>query len=212
MEFDTNKYRIYTWKSGMMLHWIINPGLAFNELALGQRVPKVTLIDKTSEKPYLERGIVPCPHCGALHDGRIWSTQNGRAFKNWFGLYCPDCGQIIPCLRNATSWLILALTSPIWWWFKDRWKAEWLSRQPERYRNLDVSAITYQKVSWLRLGIGFGAMMFILMGLLDPWISGESITGKSALRSLIVCSLAGLFFALTLKWWMSLRGKPNSGQ
>lgn len=63
MNYDTDKYKIYTWKSGVMLHWILNPGLAFNELFLGQRVPKVSLIDKTSDKPYMDRGFTPCPHC-----------------------------------------------------------------------------------------------------------------------------------------------------
>ena len=48
MEFDKEKYKVYTWKNWMMLHWILNPGLAINELILGQRVPKVSLEDKTN--------------------------------------------------------------------------------------------------------------------------------------------------------------------
>ena len=46
MEFDKEKYKVYTWKNWMMLHWILNPGLAINELILGQRVPKVSLEDE----------------------------------------------------------------------------------------------------------------------------------------------------------------------
>jgi hypothetical protein len=53
-----------------MLHWILNPGLAINELILGQRVPKVRLEDKTIDKPRIERVLIPCPHCETLHDGR----------------------------------------------------------------------------------------------------------------------------------------------
>lgn len=117
--FDESKYKIYTWKHWMILHFILNPGLAFNELILGQRIPKISLEDKTSKKPRAERSYVPCPHCDTLHDGRIWSADNGRAFKNWFGLYCPECGGIIPCVMNVTSYIILALTLPVWGWFKD---------------------------------------------------------------------------------------------
>ena len=40
MEFDKNKYKIYTWKNWMYLHYILNPGLAFNELILGMRLAK----------------------------------------------------------------------------------------------------------------------------------------------------------------------------
>ena len=85
---------------------MLNPGLAINELILGQRVPKIMLIDQISDKPFMERTYVPCPHCDTYHDGRTWSQQNNTAFKNWFGLYCPNCGDIIPCIRNWTSALI----------------------------------------------------------------------------------------------------------
>ncbi len=49
MEFDKEKYKVWKLPHPMLLHWIINPGLAFNELILGQRIPKITLIDKTSD-------------------------------------------------------------------------------------------------------------------------------------------------------------------
>lgn len=41
----------------MMLHWILNPGLAINELILGQRVPKVSLEDKSVDKPELKEHL-----------------------------------------------------------------------------------------------------------------------------------------------------------
>ena len=118
MEFNKEKYKIYSWKNWMMLHWILNPGLAINELILGQRIPKISLEDKTIDKPRIERSLVPCPHCDTLHDTRTWSIQNGTAFNNWFGLYCKNCGNIIPCLTNVFSFLILALTFPFWGWFR----------------------------------------------------------------------------------------------
>ena len=50
MEFNKDKYKIYTWRNWMMLQWILNPGLAVNELVLGQRIPEISLEDKTFEK------------------------------------------------------------------------------------------------------------------------------------------------------------------
>ena len=82
MEFDKDEYKVYTWENGMVLHWILNPGLAINELILGQRVPKVSLEDRASDKPMIERSFVPCPHSEKIHDGRTWSTQTGTAFKS----------------------------------------------------------------------------------------------------------------------------------
>lgn len=206
MHFDTNKYKIYTWKSGVMLHWILNPGLAFNELFLGQRVPKVSLIDKTSDKPYMDRGYTPCPHCGYLHPSLTWSAQNNLAFGNWFGLYCYKCGGIIPCLRNATSFILLAVTAPLWWWFRDALKNAWLKRQPARYANLDLSNLTFAKTSWLAMGITFGAVMFSLQTLLPPLIFNEPFTMKKILIGLIIWLVAGLAFGLTMKFWMGKRG------
>lgn len=63
MDIHKNKCKVYTWKHWMILHYILNPGLAINELILGQRVPKITPEDKSSEKPRVERSYVPCPHC-----------------------------------------------------------------------------------------------------------------------------------------------------
>ena len=50
----------------------IEPGLAINELILGQRHQKVMLVDKTSDAPLMERQYVPCPECNALTDARVW--------------------------------------------------------------------------------------------------------------------------------------------
>ena len=69
--FDTNKYKVYTWKHWMILHYILNPGLVFNELVMKQRLLQVMLEDKTSDKPRMERCYVPSLHCNKLHDGEI---------------------------------------------------------------------------------------------------------------------------------------------
>ena len=131
------------------------------------------LIDKTSEKPLMERTYIPCPHCETLHDGRTWSKENGTATKNWFGLYCPECGGIIPCLHNATFYLLMVLTYPIWGWFKKSWKEKWLKKLPPYQGGGEmIATVTFEKTTYADLphkfeagtpnisgGIAFGAAL-----------------------------------------------------
>ncbi len=202
MNFDKSRYKVYTWKNWMMLHWIINPGLAINELILGQRVPKVSLEDKTIDKPRIERTLIPCPHCNALHDGRTWSTQNGTAFKNWFGLYCMDCGGVIPCLTNALSIIVLVVTYPIWGWFRKGWKAKWLEKQPERYKDIDIEHIPnpFDKKNWIKTALQWGFFMFLFMEILFRYfIDGKEINLESILKGLIIWTISGLTFGYVMK-------------
>jgi len=120
MEYDRSKYKIQTWKNILVLHWIINPGLFINEILLGQRIPKIALIDKDKSKSLAERTYYPCPHCNTVHSSLKWAPQFKTGFRNWFGLYCDNCGKIIPCVTNLTSYLVLGLTIPFWYWFKDK--------------------------------------------------------------------------------------------
>lgn len=204
--FDPNKWKVYTWKNWMVFHWLINPGLAFNELLLGQRVPKVMVEDKTSNKPRVERSFVPCPHCGEMHDSQIWSTDR-LAFKNWFGLYCTSCGQIIPCLRNVTSSVLLVLLYPIWRPFYKSQKEKWLSAQPARYASLPTTKVenTYGGKRWIINGLVFGAIMWCLfVGMIV--FEGNAISTLQLAKSVAVYSIGGLFFGYTMKLFTSARG------
>lgn len=207
MHYDPSKYKVYTWKNWMMLHWIINPGLAFNELILGQRVPEISLEDKTIDKPRVERSFVPCPHCGHLHDGRTWSTHNGTAFKNWFGLYCPNCGGIIPCLMNATSALVLLVTAPLWIWFYRTLKSNWLAAQPARYAHLDLEQISnpFDEKSWYKSGLSFGFTMFLLMEFLLPVLEQEPLSWKKVLIGIPVWAFSGLIYGYMMKQFSNFR-------
>ena len=211
--YNKETYKIYTWKNWMVLHFILNPGLAFNELVLGQRVPKVTLEDKTSDKPRAERSYVPCPHCKTLHDGRTWSTDNGTAFKNWFGLYCPNCGGIIPCVRNVTSYLILLLTFPVWGWFKDDLKKKWLSRQPARYVDLEVGSDhkAYERYNWIKTGFVWGALMFMIMTPIF-YISGMNMSLINIVIQLVIWALSGLLFGYSMKLFLGKKGSKEAIQ
>ena len=212
MQFDREKYKVYTWKNFMFLHWIINPGLAINELILGQRVPKITLLDKQSEEEYFKRNLVPCPHCEKLHDGRTWSTQNGTAFKNWYGLYCPNCGGIIPCLRNLTSGILLLLTFPIWYWFNPALKRKWLSKQAARFENLDLESISnpYEKKKWIYQGFVFGFVMFVVMSMDRLFLEGDPFNLTRLFVEFIIWMFAGLGFGLTMKIFMKRKGKKKN--
>jgi len=108
------------------------------------------LIEKDSSKSLQDKTVVPCPHCETLHSGLKWSTET-NAFKNWFGLYCDNCGGIIPCLTNLTSWVVFGLTFPVWFWFKKTGKNKWLEKQPMRYKNLDLENVSnpYEGNGWV---------------------------------------------------------------
>ncbi len=201
MKFDKEKYKVYTWKNWMVLHWILNPGLAINELILGQRIPKVSLEDKTINKPRIERTLVPCPHCETLHDGRTWSTENGTALKNWFGLYCKNCGYTIPCLTNVLSFIILVITFPIWGWFRQSLRVKWLKKQPERYENIDIENIpnSFDKKSWIKTGLIWGVFMFLIMSIGLPYFGGQEITWKASLLGFVAWTIGGLVFGYTMK-------------
>ncbi|MCO6461850.1 MAG: hypothetical protein J5I59_10620 [Saprospiraceae bacterium] len=200
MEYDTIKYKIWTWKNPIMLHWIVNPGLAFNELVLGQRVPKIMLIERDASKNLQEKTFVPCPHCGILHSGQKWSIGN-NAFKNWFGLYCDACGKIIPCLRNLMSLALMLLTYPVWYWLKDSRKSRWLAKQPARYKDLNLTdqPNPYEGKGWIREGLYWGLIMYIMMTFFFPLIDGSGITLKNILVGIPIWAVGGVGFGYSMK-------------
>lgn len=201
-------YKIIGWKNLMILHWILNPGLLFNELFLGQRIPKIYLEDKTMDKPRMERSFVPCPHCNTKHDARIWSVDKGTGLKNWFGLYCPTCSGIIPCHMNVFTFIILAITYPIWGWFKDHLRKKWMDAQPARYQNIEIkdNSHEYDKRRWIITGFTWGAIMFIIMGIFFPLITGESITIQLLIINIVVWAIGGLLFGFFMNLFLNKKG------
>lgn len=196
MDFDTNKYKVLTWKNPMMLHWMINPGLAFNELMLGQAVPKVLLIEKT-KKSLSERSFVPCPHCGTIHSALKWSLQNKTAFGNRFGLYCDNCGNTIPCLRNFTSLLLVGLTFPIWIGFRKNWKRKWLSVQKEKFSK--PLNLTTPEFNWVTQGMSWGVFMFLCMDIIFPLFDGEKYEPLKLILGAVIWVFGGLLFGYAMK-------------
>lgn len=211
MKYDKEKYKIWNWKSPVILHWIINPGIVINELILGQTIPKVMLIEREGKKPFYQRSLIPCPHCGTMHSGLKWSSQNKTAFRNWFGYYCDNCKEIIPVQRNLTSLIILTLTFPIWGWFRKTLKLNWLNKQPDRYKsiNLEIAEKINSTKIWLKSGLFFGLFMFVFMVILYPLIKGEAITQKSVFIGIPLWLICGLGWGYIMKRWMNKKGKEN---
>lgn len=211
MDFDKNRYKIYTWKNWMNLHWILNPGIAINELFFGLRVPKISLEDRSVDKPRMERSLIPCPHCETLHDGRTWSTENGTGFKNWFGLYCNNCNNIIPCLINIWSLLILALTFPIWVWFGRNLKAKWLKNQPQRYKKIEIDQTpnSYDQNNWVKTGLGFGVFLFLLNFILIPLFGELAINIKTISLGLVISFIGGMIFSFSIKMFFQMQPKKT---
>ena len=200
MEFDKEKYKVYKLPHPMLLHWIINPGLAFNELILGQRIPKVTLVDKTSDAPLMERQRIPCPECKAIHDARLWSK--GNTFGHWFGLVCPECHGKIPCLWNITSLIVLALTFPLWIWLKILGEAKWYEREKRRFSEVSASELPEaKKTSWLKMGISYGVIMFCIMALPQIFQGQLTPVGIAIQAGAWLCG--GLAFGLIMKLFLS---------
>lgn len=205
-------YKVWSWKSIHMLHWIINPGLAINELFLGQRVPKIMLIQKDSTKTLPEKSFVPCPHCGTIHPSLEWSSQNKTALANWFGLYCNHCGKVIPCLRNLTSLIIIFITFPIWIWFKKTWKKKWLMVQREKFsKPLKLSSPEYNV--WLR-GLDIGIGYYLLTMFTNFIIFQDPFTWKKPIGNLVGSMITGLISAAIIKEMFMKKTaiKPSSNQ
>jgi hypothetical protein len=197
MNFDSTKYKIWTWKNPLVLHWILNPGLAFNELILGQRVPRITLIERNSKKSLAEKTFIPCPHCNTIHSALKWTPQNNTAFGNWFGLYCDKCKNTIPCLTNLTSLILLGVTFPIWIWFKKSWKRKWLSIQQEKFsKPLNLTPPVF---NWVTQGLQWGFIMFVFMEVIFPLIDGEEYKLSKFLIGIAIWTIAGLLFGFVMK-------------
>ena len=198
MHYDTETYKVVTWKNPTSLFWILFPAQAVNELLIGQRVPKVMLVEKYSFKPLGEKSIVPCPHCNTMHSGMKWSMQNSTSYGNWFGLYCDHCGGIIPCLTNLTTYLILGLTFPLWCWFVGSWRATWLEQQKAKFA-LPID-LRQPKTRWWEIGLPWGVWMYCCVVLFIPFISGEAITTHKLLTGIPIWLIGGALFGLVMQY------------
>ena len=193
----------------LVLHYILNPGIAINEILLGQCLPKVTLYCQTCQLPLFERTYVPCPHCRSMNNGLLWS--NRRAFGSWLGYICPNCRRRIPRLWNLFSIVILIIFAPIWYFpYQSFYKHNYRTAD-NNLEDLEASN-TWRpnRKTWITMSIGFGFSMWLILGLI-PAITGFINTKTFSLSSLlveaVVCSLTGLCFGIVM--YLILTRKPN---
>lgn len=194
---ETEQYTLRKWYHWFNLNWILNPGLALNELILGQRIAAKVSIDKyDSDKKY-----VKCPHCGEMHDLYLWNTYS--PYRNWFGLYCPSCTLTIPCTRNATSLLITFLTLPLWIWFYKSWKTRWLLHQAQIFSEIKKTEDDYDNFSIFIPGFSLSGIMVIVSTILYPILHGDTINGLMTLIAIPAWIIGGLCFGYIL-WHIRL--------
>jgi hypothetical protein len=203
-------FKLWKLPHPLIMHWVLNPAVVFNEVALGQRVPKLQLICQTCEGPLMERAYVPCPTCRHMHWGRLWKRT--RAFGNWRGISCPACGTAIPCLWNVFSLLILAVTSPIWALpYFLHFRAKPLRQMYEVVEGLPPVPAAVTRKTWIFMGAGWGALMWVLMSLLPALrSSGEEGTSWRLAVGLPVWALAGFAFGFFM--WLFLGRRPRRGE
>ena len=209
MQYDKSRFKVYALPHPYILFWVLNPVLAFNELILGQRVPKVTLVDEKSDKPFMERNYAPCPHCETLNDSRLWTKSN--AFGHWFGLVCPSCHQIIPCLWNIFSLAILAITFPLWYFPVRFFRHRWIEREKKRLvKVLERPLIQAKSINWLWLLIGvfgWGVPTWATFEVLQIWHFGKEWDLEIMLVGLPIWIVSGFVWGLWMRSYVNRKGK-----
>ena len=207
----------------MYWHMFLNPGIAINELLLGQRTPKNLYVCKSCSLPLLDRSYVHCRACETFHNGRIWSQKN--AFGNWFGYVCPSCGGSIECLWNLTSYAVLALTAPLWLLPAKRLRAKHLAKQlhritPSDAHYVDVATQAPKPVDYGRMGWLFGLLLNLFTGIYPVIVAARShelswweLVGvyiAATLLGLIICLPGGWLFGFGMKMMLEKRGNTNT--
>ena len=209
MQYDKDRYEIWTRSHPLILFWLLFPPIIINDLIFGQRQPKVSLVDKKSDKPWLERTYIPCPHCETLNDARLWTKWD--AFGNWFGLVCPSCHQIIPCLWNVFSLAILAMTYPLWYFPAKLLRQRRLEKQKERLANAIQRPLPQaESINWLLRGTVFlGGIMYMIFDFIPQvWdvLHGEEWDLIMTIVNLSLWLIAGYVWGLWMRWWTNRRG------
>jgi hypothetical protein len=203
-------FKVWKLPHPLIVHWVLNPGLAFNEVVLGQRVPKLQLLCRTCQVAAMDRAYVPCPHCGCMHLGRLWSGK--RAFGNWRGISCPVCGAAIPCLWNAFSLLILAVTSPIWALpYLLYFKRKPLRPMYELVDGVSPKPRVITAKTWIVMGATWGGLTCLIMSLVHWLRHTERETVGWALVAYLPASAIGAVISALLMW-LFLGRRPQRGQ
>ena len=122
-------------------HWIVNPGLGFNEVILGTRIPKDIYLDTGLGTSLKDQQLIICNECKHEMPYKFMSKTIGLGL--WFGLYCSNCKSEIPCLKNIVSMTFYIIAYPIWYpiWLliKDRYIAYVIKRITAQQKDVCMS-------------------------------------------------------------------------
>ena len=209
MQYDKDRYKIWGLTHPVVLFWRVCPPVIITELIIGYRQPKVLLVDKMSDKAWMERCYIPCPHCETLNDARLWAKWN--AIGNWFGLVCPSCHQVIPCLWNIFSLAFLAITYPLWYFPAKALRQRWLIKEKERLEKTQhPPLIQAASINWFLRGIiGWGGSMYMIFDFFPQlWdvLHGEAWDLTMTLFMLLLYAITGFGWGLSMHWWMNRKG------
>lgn len=107
------RFKVWKMPNILLVHWVINPGLAINELVFGQRIPKKTYIEQdTKVKSFLERQYLYCENCQKLTNARVYKDA-GLQFRLYHGIPCMRCEKEIPAIKNILSFVVILILRPI---------------------------------------------------------------------------------------------------
>ena len=205
MQYDKKRYTLWTVRHPLIWFWVLFPGTILSELILGQRIPKVMLTDKESERTY-----IPCPHCETLNDGRLWAKWNG--FGHWFGYVCPRCHHVIPCLWNIFSLAVLAITFPVWYFPVRCFRRRWLEMEKKRMAQvLERPLIEMKRIHWLSRGVfHWGGLMWVMMVVIPQvWevFNGGAWDLRMMFIGLFIWIVCGFAWGLWMHLSMNRKGK-----
>ncbi len=191
---NDQRYSVKKFPSVGYLFWVLNPILAINELILGQRIPRETLVESDVQNASIPREFIECEACGQLTDLERW-PQAGIKFGNWFGLACPNCGSKLPTCLNLWSRLLLLAVFPIAVFLRSRFQNRALSQQVLILRGSTLEqaspdgAMKSLKLSAL-FGLGMAFVLFlaslvqlvefppsVIIGLIGGGLSGLTFGG-----------------------------------
>jgi hypothetical protein len=97
----------------VMIHWRLNPGLAINEVLLGQRVGPTWFCSTCKPETLpnvpmpMKKSFLRCGECRVFISSKEWIGP--KAFENYDGLICPQCGGQVEVVRNCLGRLIDSL-------------------------------------------------------------------------------------------------------
>lgn len=203
---QSSELKPYRLPNPLMVFWVLMPPIAFNELILGQRMPRFTLVCRSCPLPPADRHYIPCPSCGTLNVWKIWSRQ--YRFGNWLGLVCPQCGKHIPCLWNLTSLLLLLVLMPVWYL---PYRFEFKNRVPKRpVVSAEELASPLEVPSRLRLGLSFCLFALLVASLLPYFWMDASLEAWSLFAGVLGLLVGGAVVGFCEHGLLTRRGhKPR---